>query len=118
MAEKLFNESHWLEDSEKLKLHQNSSKNLGDGRNSVDNEKEDSHVKSNIASGNYKSHLTLNKNENGDNQEIAIGLEEENESFYPKDYSLATYYLASNMTIQDNDKQALLEAENIIIRLR
>ena len=102
MAEKLFNESLWLENSEKLKLHQKSSKNLGDGRNSVDNEKEASHAKSNIASGNYKSHLTLNKNknENGDNQEITIGLEEENEKFYPKDYSLATYYLASNMTIK------------------
>ena len=34
------------------------------------------------------------------------------------DPSLATYYLASNMTINDAQKQQLLDAENIVIRLR
>ena len=59
-----------------------------------------------------------NGNKNGDSDEKFVGFEEENEKLYPKDYSSATYYLASNMTIQDNEKQALLEAENIIVRLR
>jgi hypothetical protein len=36
----------------------------------------------------------------------------------PSDPSLAVYYLASNMIIHDKEKQQLLEAENIIVRLR
>ena len=102
--------------------------NHGDDKSSFNNEnqnyevKEDSSEKSNNASEKYKSHFILNKNENGnkneDSEEKCVGFEEENEKLYPKDYSSATYYLASNMTIQDNEKQALLEAENIIVRLR
>lgn len=42
----------------------------------------------------------------------------EHEHYYTKSQSMATYFLASNMTLQDNEKQQLLEAENIIIRLR
>ena len=128
LAEKLFNESLWLEDSKKLKLHQKNYGNHGDDKSSFINEnqdyevKENSSAKSNIASEKYKSHFILNKNENGnkngDSEEKCVGFEEENEKLYPKDYSSATYYLASNMTIQDNEKQALLEAENIIVRLR
>lgn len=36
----------------------------------------------------------------------------------PSDPTLAVYYLASNMIVHDKEKQQLLEAENIIIRLR
>lgn len=97
-AQKLFEESLWLENSEKM---------------SADKERENDHE--------FKEDNRLpNKG-----VPVSMANSDENESGNnvgsircPSDPTLAVYYLASNMIVHDKEKQQLLEAENIIIRLR
>lgn len=135
-AEKLFKESLWLEDSERINLHNKSIRNLGNERSGAKNKSRDDggngHTSGKISPIGEDQDVNENKNENESRHDKKNWNENENKcgifdecdlegesgNICPRDCSLAAYYLASNMTIQDKDKQALLEAENIIVRLR
>lgn len=98
-AEKLFQESLWLDSAEKNRSDE-------------------------------KSEYSQKFEEDGRNLDKAVSLSSEHTDgedpgsctdsalHHQSDPSLASYYLASNMIIQDNEKQQLLEAENIVMRLR
>lgn len=104
-AEKLFRESLWLDNLEKKcpdREHEYETEFLEKSNRSPPEKSSSSSVNS-------------DENESGNSAES---------SRYPSrsrtscDPSLATYYLASNMIVQDKEKQQLLEAENTVIRLR
>ena len=99
-AEKLFQESLWLDSAEKNRSDEKSEysqKNEEDGRN-------------------LDKAISLSS-EHTDGEDRGSCTDTDS-AYHQCDPSLASYYLASNMIIQDNEKQQLLEAENIVIRLR
>lgn len=98
-AEKLFQESLWLDSAEKNRFDEKSeySQKCEDGRN-------------------LDKAVSLSS-EHTDGEDPGSCTDTDS-AYHHYDPSLASYYLASNMIIQDNEKQQLLEAENIVIRLR
>ena len=96
-AEKLFQESLWLDSAEKVKCDEKPEQ--------TNNSEGGSNLNKTVS-------LSSENIDGGDRGSCSSSIR------HPSDPSLATYYLASNMTLQDNEKQQLLEAENIVIRLR
>ena len=96
-AEKLFRESLWLDSAERNRSEEKSEHNHKFG-----------------GGGNLDKAVSISS-ENTDGEDRGSCSDS---TRYHSDPSMASFHLASNMIIQDNEKQQLLEAENIVIRLR
>ena len=97
-AEKMFQESLWLDSADTVKCDEKAEQ-------SNYSEQGGSNLNKTVS-------LSSENIDGGDRGSCSSSIR------HPSDPSFATFYLASNMTIQDNEKQQLLEAENIVIRLR
>jgi ATP-dependent Lon protease len=115
IAQQLFDESYSLPkivDEENSAIVSDDDNNSDDRDNSDDdrNDNEGCEMQTERNDTNYK-------NENNKNFKKGKS-ESKNQTYRSFNPLVASYYLASNMPLQDRERQQLLESENIIIRLK